>query len=138
MVNKRGCGSSFWQRQSQRPLDPLCRALFLLPGPGDDGPAGADIVVSSEKDILGLYEVIYNLDIKGHSVRTLIDIPEDDFALLKDVVGRLAISRAEFVRRAIVQSLNPYRQTMSHEAFGLWASHPVDGLEYQERLRSEW
>jgi hypothetical protein len=71
-------------------------------------------------------------------VRTLIDIPEDDFALLKDVVGRLAISRAEFVRRAIVQSLNPYRQTMSHEAFGLWASHPVDGLEYQERLRSEW
>lgn len=32
----------------------------------------------------------------------------------------------------------PYRQTMSHEAFGLWATHPVDGLEYQERMREEW
>ncbi len=71
-------------------------------------------------------------------MRTLIDIPDDDFTLLQTVVKRLAISRAEFVRRAITTSLAPYRQTMNHEAFGLWASHPVDGLEYQERVRAEW
>ena len=31
-------------------------------------------------------------------------------------------------------------KTDMDEAFGLWGRHnpPVDGLEYQERLRSEW
>jgi len=71
-------------------------------------------------------------------MRTLIDIPDNDFSLLNAVVSKLSISRAEFVRRAITASLAPYRQTMSHEAFGLWASHPADGLEYQKRMREEW
>jgi len=71
-------------------------------------------------------------------VRTLIDIPDKDFTLLKAIVKKLEISRAEFVRRAIVTALAPYRKTMSHESFGLWASHPEDGLEYQERMREEW
>jgi N-glycosylase/DNA lyase len=71
-------------------------------------------------------------------MRTLIDIPDDDFKLLQSVVKKLAISRAEFVRRAIAISLAPYRRTMNHEAFGLWASHPIDGIEYQEKVRAEW
>jgi len=71
-------------------------------------------------------------------MRILIDIPDGDFKLLKSIVKRLEISRAEFVRRAIAKALAPYRKTMNHEAFGLWASHPVDGLEYQERVRAEW
>ncbi len=71
-------------------------------------------------------------------MRTLIDIPDKDFKLLNAVVKRMEISRAEFVRRAIATALAPYRKTMNHEAFGLWASHPEDGLEYQERMRAEW
>jgi metal-responsive CopG/Arc/MetJ family transcriptional regulator len=71
-------------------------------------------------------------------MRTLIDIPDKDFKLLKAIVRRLEISRAEFVRRAITTALAPYRKKMNHEAFGLWASHPEDGMEYQERMRAEW
>ena len=83
-------------------------------------------------------EVIYFMYIIVRQMRTLIDIPDDDIKLLNTVVRQLAISRAEFVRRAIATSLAPYREAMNHEAFGLWADHPVDGLEYQERLRAEW
>lgn len=71
-------------------------------------------------------------------MRTLVDIPAEDLDLLNGVVKTLAISRAEFVRRAISKSLEPHRQAQKQEAFGLWASHPVDGLEYQERMRGEW
>ena len=71
-------------------------------------------------------------------MRTLIDIPDEDVKLLKMVTKKLAISRAEFVRRAIADSLAPHRKKMTHAAFGLWASHPQDGLAYQERMREEW
>jgi len=71
-------------------------------------------------------------------MRTLVDIPDEDLKLLDRVVKRLSISRAEFVRRAIARSLSPHRRKMNHEAFGLWARHPQDGLEYQERMRAEW
>ena len=71
-------------------------------------------------------------------MRLLIDIPDSEFSLLNAVLSKLSISRAEFVRRALSTSLAPYRQTMNHEAFGLWASQPADGLEYQERMREEW
>lgn len=71
-------------------------------------------------------------------MRTLVDIPDDDLKLLNMVIKKQGISRAEFVRKAIATSLSPYRHHMSHEAFGLWASHPIDGLEYQERMRTEW
>ena len=71
-------------------------------------------------------------------MRALVDIPDQDFTLLQNVVKRLDISRAEFIRRAIDVSLAPYRESMTHEAFGLWASHPEDGLAYQEKVREEW
>lgn len=71
-------------------------------------------------------------------MRTLVDIPEEDLKLIKTVTKKLGVSRAEFVRRAISKSLAPHRRKMDHSAFGLWADHPEDGLEYQERIRSEW
>jgi hypothetical protein len=71
-------------------------------------------------------------------MRTLVDIPAKDLDLLNDVTRTLAISRAEFVRRAISKSLEPHRQSQKQEAFGLWANRPVDGLRYQERMRKEW
>ena len=71
-------------------------------------------------------------------MRTLVDIPEDDLKLLKTVTEKLGISRAEFVRRAVATSLAPYRRKMNHAAFGLWASHPEDGLAYEQRMREEW
>jgi metal-responsive CopG/Arc/MetJ family transcriptional regulator len=71
-------------------------------------------------------------------MRALVDIPDEDLKLLKGVTKKLAISRAEFVRRAIAKSLEPHRQARKTEAFGLWSNRRVDGLKYQERLRGEW
>ena len=71
-------------------------------------------------------------------MRILVDIPAEDLNLLNGVVKKLAISRAEFVRQAIRKSLEPHRQAAELPAFGLWSSHPVDGVEYQERMRGEW
>ncbi|GGG95720.1 CopG family transcriptional regulator [Silvibacterium dinghuense] len=75
-------------------------------------------------------------------MRTLVDIPAEDLDLMHDIVGRLGISRAELVRRAITSYLAPYRGQMTHEAFGLWTSshsgESEDGVAYQERMRSEW
>jgi len=75
-------------------------------------------------------------------MRTLVDIPEEDLKLRNGVVKTLAISRAEFVRRAIAHSLATHRNAQIKKAreaaFGLLAGLSVDGMEYQERIRQEW
>jgi len=71
-------------------------------------------------------------------MRTLVDIPEEDLELLNGVVKTLDISRAEFVRQAISKSLEPHRLAQELVAFGIWSQKPVDGLEYQQRMREEW
>jgi metal-responsive CopG/Arc/MetJ family transcriptional regulator len=71
-------------------------------------------------------------------VRTLVDIPAEDLDLVNGVAKKLDISRAEFVRRAISLYLEPHRADSAAEAFGIWRDRPVDGLEYQERIRGEW
>jgi len=71
-------------------------------------------------------------------MRTLVDIPDEDLKLLNQVVKKLTISRAEFVRQAVAASLAPHRQKMNHAAFGAWSGFAEDGLAYQERLRAEW
>ena len=71
-------------------------------------------------------------------MRTLVDIPDEDLKLIAKVVKKRSISRAEFVRHAIDSALAPYRKKIEHGAFGLWAGRDEDGLDYQERLRSEW
>jgi len=71
-------------------------------------------------------------------VRTLVDIPAEDLELVNGVVKKLDISRAEFVRRAISFYLEPHRADPAAGAFGIWRDRPVDGLDYQERIRGEW
>jgi metal-responsive CopG/Arc/MetJ family transcriptional regulator len=71
-------------------------------------------------------------------MRILIDIPEEDLKLLDLAVKRLSISRARFVRQAVAIALAPHRQKMNNDAFGSWAGHTEDGLEYQDRGRTEW
>ena len=71
-------------------------------------------------------------------MRTLVDIPAEDLDLVNGVAKKLDISRAEFVRRAISQYLQPHRTDPAAEAFGIWRDRPGDGLEYQKRMREEW
>ncbi|HEY4049360.1 MAG TPA: ribbon-helix-helix protein, CopG family [Acidobacteriaceae bacterium] len=71
-------------------------------------------------------------------MRILVDVPDPDLELLEEVSRKRAISRAEFIRRAIAVSLTPYRQKMNHAAFGAWTQLSEDGLAYQEKIRDEW
>lgn len=71
-------------------------------------------------------------------MRILVDVPKPDLELLDEVTKRRAISRAEFIRRAIAASLTPYRRKMNHSGFGAWSKLSEDGLAYQERIRAEW
>ena len=71
-------------------------------------------------------------------MRTLVDIPAEDLDLVNGIAKKLDISRAEFVRRAISFYLEPHRSDPAAGAFGIWRERPVDGLEYQERIRGDW
>jgi len=75
-------------------------------------------------------------------MRILVDIPDDDLAVINSVIKAQSISRAEFIRRAIAQSLTVHRRTQIQKAreaaYGLMAGRSIDGMEYQERIRQEW
>ena len=47
-------------------------------------------------------------------------------------------SRAALIREAIDGLLAKRRSKHQGDAFGLWGQRQVDGLVYQERVRSEW
>jgi Arc/MetJ-type ribon-helix-helix transcriptional regulator len=76
------------------------------------------------------------------SMRTIIDLPDEQIRGLAELCEREHISRAEAVRRAVEALLaNEAREHWSSsldEFFGIWKDCAVDGVEYQRALRAEW
>lgn len=70
-------------------------------------------------------------------MRTLIDIPDRQIKRLTAICETEKVSRAEIIRQAISSFLEK-KKTGAVEAFGLWKGREVDGLAYQEQVRSEW
>lgn len=70
-------------------------------------------------------------------MRTLVDIPDRQLKDLAAICAAEKMSRAELIRQAISAYLEK-KKPATVEAFGLWIEHKVDGLEYQEQVRSEW
>ena len=70
-------------------------------------------------------------------MRTIIDLPPTHIEALDAWCRRDKISRAEAVRRAVAEHLERHKAAPAR-AFGLWRDRPVDGVEYQRRLREEW
>ncbi|MDO9053557.1 MAG: ribbon-helix-helix protein, CopG family [Gallionella sp.] len=70
-------------------------------------------------------------------MRTLVDIPDRQLRDLAAICTSEKISRAELIRQAISSYLQQKKPT-SVDAFGLWKEGGVDGLAYQEQVRSEW
>ncbi len=64
-----------------------------------------------------------------------VDIPETHLRELKRIAEAKGISRAGVIREAIASYLAIRSRKKS--AFGLWGNRKVDGLEYQQKLRSE-
>ena len=71
------------------------------------------------------------------SMRTIIDLPESERALLDAQCRQQGLSRAEAMRRALRLWLD--QQTpQSASVFGLWRDRSGDALEQQQALREEW
>jgi hypothetical protein len=70
-------------------------------------------------------------------MRTLVDIPDRQIKDLTAICAAERLPRAELIRRAITAYIEK-KTPPAVDAFGLWKSHKVDGLAYQEQVRSEW
>jgi metal-responsive CopG/Arc/MetJ family transcriptional regulator len=71
-------------------------------------------------------------------MRTLVDIDKADLRALDAVADRERRSRAAVIREAVSLYLEKKTASQMDDAFGLWGDRRTDGLEYQERVRSEW
>lgn len=71
-------------------------------------------------------------------MRTVIDLPDEQIAPLKELASALNVSRAELIRRAVTDYLSRFEPPTDDTAFGIWKQRGEDGLAYQERMRSEW
>jgi hypothetical protein len=84
----------------------------------------------SQSDIMGVYHL------EG-GMRTLVDLPESELEQLNVISRARKISRAELIRQAVSGYLAQNKAGLE-DSFGLWKKKDVDGVAYQERLRSEW
>ena len=71
-------------------------------------------------------------------MRTLVDIPDQDVQALDALSARKGESRSSLIRQAVRDFLASHSATDLDLAFGLWRDRPVDGLEYERRVREEW
>jgi metal-responsive CopG/Arc/MetJ family transcriptional regulator len=70
--------------------------------------------------------------------RILVDLPDaqiEELAVLMEAEQR---PRAAVIRDAIEAYIAQHKRARGVEVFGLWKGKKVDGLEYQQELRSEW
>ncbi|MGF7135867.1 metal-responsive CopG/Arc/MetJ family transcriptional regulator [Paraburkholderia sp. EB58] len=70
--------------------------------------------------------------------RILVDLPDSQVAELAALVEAEQRPRAAVIRDAIEAYISQHKAVLGAEVFGLWKSKKVDGLEYQQELRSEW
>ena len=71
-------------------------------------------------------------------MRILVDVDEQNLRKLDRLAGKERRSRASVVRQAIAEHLDKRAPEALEDAFGLWGERKVDGLLYQEKVRSEW
>jgi predicted transcriptional regulator len=72
------------------------------------------------------------------TMRALVDIEDTQIQRLDELARRQKRSRAAVIRQALREYIDASTAQSADEAFGLWGDRAVDGLEYQERIRSEW
>jgi metal-responsive CopG/Arc/MetJ family transcriptional regulator len=71
-------------------------------------------------------------------MRTLVDLGDAQLEALDELSKQEKRSRAALIRQAIDDYLATRRSKKESDAFGLWGKRKVDGLAYQEKVRSEW
>jgi metal-responsive CopG/Arc/MetJ family transcriptional regulator len=72
------------------------------------------------------------------AMRTLVDLGDTQVQALDELSKKEKRSRAALIRQAIDDYLAKRYSEQEGDAFGLWGKRKVDGLVYQEKVRSEW
>lgn len=71
-------------------------------------------------------------------MRILIDANEAQVVALDALARRRRRPRAAVIRAAIDDYLARHHREQVDDSYGLWGKRKVDGLAYQEKVRSEW
>ena len=95
-------------------------------------------------EVMMIYSHIYHDNFYGGiimgSLRTIITLSENDKNWLESYSKTSGISMAEAVRRGISQLREKEEKNvfkvLLEETRGIWGKE--DGLDYQEKIRSEW
>ncbi len=85
--------------------------------------------------------VIYIIDIiyiEGIGMRILVDIGDAELKALDNMAKADKVSRASLIRKAVGDFLDRNNRQKEADAFGLWGDRAIDGLAYQDKIRSEW
>nr|WP_285847349.1 ribbon-helix-helix protein, CopG family [Cupriavidus pauculus] len=70
--------------------------------------------------------------------RILVDLPDAQVEELAVIVEAEHRPRAAVIRDAIEAYISQHKRAMGSDVFGLWKGKQIDGLAYQQKLRSEW
>lgn len=70
--------------------------------------------------------------------RISIELPESQLQELTALGHADGRPRAALIREAIQAYLNLRQRADAAQAFGLWQAKRVDGLVFQQQIRSEW
>lgn len=70
--------------------------------------------------------------------RILIDLPDDQIEGLAVIVEEEHRPRAAVIRDAIESYIAQRKRALPADVFGLWKDRKIDGVDYQQALRSEW
>ena len=71
-------------------------------------------------------------------MRTIITIHDKEAQALDDLCSRRNWSRAKGVREGVRLLLQKHSSSDNRDVFGMWKDRQIDGVEYQQQLRSEW
>lgn len=72
------------------------------------------------------------------SMRTIVDLTEEQVAALARLCAEQGISRAEAVRRAVDRLTAGQGAAAKDVGFGLWSHKRINGRRHVDRLRGEW
>ena len=72
------------------------------------------------------------------TMRTIIDLPDEQIDDLTEICKKENISRSALIRKAVAEFLRKYSSKKGNEAFGIWKGKKRDGLKFQRKIRTEW
>ena len=71
-------------------------------------------------------------------MRALVDLEQDQIRKLDQMAKARRRSRAALIRDAVAAYVEKDKKATANDAFGLWRGRSIDGLAFQEKVRSEW